>query len=86
MCACIRACVRACVRVCFHIIPYVNCFGSTVFYVCIEYCVYVNMYHVSTKGLLLLFNRATLGGRCQNYSIATHCNSALYRDPETAAA
>ena len=27
----------ACVCVCFHILPYVNCFGRTMLYMCIEY-------------------------------------------------
>ena len=31
-------------------IPYVNCFGRTVLYVCIEYCIYVNMYHAGAQG------------------------------------
>ena len=35
----------------FHIILYVNCFGSTVLYMCIEYHIYVNMYHVSVQGV-----------------------------------
>ena len=37
--ACVRACVcvRVCVCVCFRIILYVNCFGRTVLYMCIEY-------------------------------------------------
>ena len=43
MCACVCACVSAC----FHIILYVNCFGKTVLYMCIEYCI---MYHVSAQG------------------------------------
>ncbi len=48
---CVRACLRACVRVCVcgaflcvlllggggGIILYVNCFGRTMLYVCIEY-------------------------------------------------
>ena len=47
MCVCVRACVRACVRVCvcsacllllfFGIILYVNLFGRTILYMCIEY-------------------------------------------------
>ena len=32
-------------------IPYVNCFGRTVLYVCIEYYISVNMYHVSAQGI-----------------------------------
>ena len=28
-------------------LPYVNCFGRTMLYMCIEYCTLVNMYHVS---------------------------------------
>ena len=64
MCACVRACVRACVCVCvgvgvvgvawelgLHIIPYVNCFGRTVPYMCIGYFIYVNMYHVSAQSV-----------------------------------
>ena len=46
--ACVCVCVRACVRVCsafiiiiiiinFLIILYVNCFGRTMLYMCIEY-------------------------------------------------
>ena len=31
--------VHVCVYVCFQIIPYVNCFGRTVLYVCTEYCI-----------------------------------------------
>ena len=30
---------------------YVNCFGWTVLYMCIEYHIYVNMYHVSAQGV-----------------------------------
>ena len=59
VCACVRACVRVyvcvCVCVCtclfFHIILDVNCCGRTVLYVCIEYRVKVNMYHVSAQGI-----------------------------------
>ena len=40
VCVCVRACV--CVCVCFRIILYVNCFGRTVLYICIEYHIYVN--------------------------------------------
>ena len=32
-------------------ILYVNCFGRTVLYRCIEYHIYVNMYHVSAQGV-----------------------------------
>ena len=55
--ACVRACVRVCVCVCVcvcvraYIMPYVNCFGRTVFYMCIEYHIKVNMYHVSAQGI-----------------------------------
>ena len=41
-------CVRQCVFVCFSICKY---FGRTVLYVCIEYCIQVNMYHVSVQGI-----------------------------------
>ena len=40
-----------CVCVCFRIIPYINSFGRTALYVCIEYCIQVNMYHVSVQGI-----------------------------------
>ena len=49
MCVCVCPCVRSFVRV--HIIPYVNCFGRTVLYMCIEYYIWVNMYHVSAQGV-----------------------------------
>ena len=39
------------VCVCFHIMPCVNCFGRTVLYVRIEYCILVNMYYVSAQGV-----------------------------------
>ena len=39
------------VCVCFRIIPYINSFGRTMLYVCIEYCIQVNMYHVSAQGI-----------------------------------
>ena len=35
----------------FLIILYVNCFGRTMLYICIEYHIYVNMYHVSAQGI-----------------------------------
>ena len=35
----------------FCIILYVNCFGRTMLYMCIEYHIYVNMYHVSDQGV-----------------------------------
>ena len=42
VCVCVCACVRACVRVCsaflnIFLILYVNCFGMTLLYMCIEY-------------------------------------------------
>ena len=45
-----------CVCVCsilfyFFIILYVNCFGRTMLYMCIEYHVWVNMCHVSVQGV-----------------------------------
>ena len=51
VCVCVYVCVCMCVCVCFHIIPYVNCFGRTVLYVCIEDCIWANMYHVSAQGV-----------------------------------
>ena len=50
VCVCVCVCV-CCVCVCFHIISNVNCFGRTVLYVCIEYCISVNMYRVSAQGV-----------------------------------
>ena len=38
-------------RMFFRILLYVNCFGRTVLYMCVEYRVYVNMYHVSAQGV-----------------------------------
>ena len=49
MCVC-SAC-SACVCLFFSIILYVNCFGRTVLYMCIECHIYVNMHHVSTQGI-----------------------------------
>ena len=49
MCVCV--CVRARVRACVHRMPYVNCFGRTVFYVCTKYCIWVNMYDVNAQGV-----------------------------------
>ena len=46
MCVCVCVCVYVCVCVCvcvvhffnlFFIIPYVNCFGRTMLYMCTEY-------------------------------------------------
>ena len=39
LCVSVYVCECVCVCVCFHIIPYVNCFGRTVPYMCIEYLV-----------------------------------------------
>ena len=47
-CACVRACVCVCVCVC--VFPHKR-FGRTVLYVSIEYCIQVNMYHVSARGV-----------------------------------
>ena len=33
------------------IILYVNCFGSTMLCMCIEYHIWVNKYHVNTQGI-----------------------------------
>ena len=55
VCVCVRACVCVCVCVCspmfFRILLYVHCFGRTVPYMCIEYHIKVNMYHVSAQGV-----------------------------------
>ena len=55
MCVCVCVCVCVSVSVCsaffsFRIILYVNCFGRTVLYMCIEYHIWVNMYYVSAQG------------------------------------
>ena len=42
-------CVCACVCLFFHIILYINCFGRTVLYMCIDYGLEVNLYDVSTE-------------------------------------
>ena len=39
VCVCACMCVNVCAHMCVHIMPYVNCFGRTVLYVCIEYCI-----------------------------------------------
>ena len=46
-------CVCVCSAYLFYIfiILYANRFGRTVLYMCIEYYIYVNMYHVSTQGV-----------------------------------
>ena len=57
VCVCgVSVCVCVCVCVVrflflFCIILYVNCFGRTMFYMCIEYHIQVNMYHVSAQGV-----------------------------------
>ena len=53
MCVCVCACVCStfCCFNIFFIILYINCFGRTVLYMCIEYHIKVNMYHVSTQGV-----------------------------------
>ena len=53
VCVCVFVYVCVCVCVCafFRIILYVNCFGRTVLYMCIEYHILVNMYHVNTQGV-----------------------------------
>ena len=39
LCVCMHVCRIVCVCLFFHIILYVNCFGRTVLYVCLEYCI-----------------------------------------------
>ena len=60
VCVCVCACsafVCLCLFVCLFQFPndilckYVNCFGRTVLYMCIEYHIQVNMYHVSAQGV-----------------------------------
>ena len=43
--------IALCLCVRFLTVPYVNCFGRIVFYVSIEYCIWVNIYHVSAQGI-----------------------------------
>ena len=46
----LRFCFLLCFGVCiFPVILYVNCLGRTVLYMCIEYRIKVNMYHVSAQ-------------------------------------
>ena len=47
MCVCV--CVESLLS--FRMLLCVGCFGGTVLYMCIEYHIYVNMYHVSTQGV-----------------------------------
>ena len=49
VCVCVSACVRVCLRAC---VVYLTCISRTVIYTCIEYCVSVNVYHVSAQGRL----------------------------------
>ena len=54
MCVCHCVCVRVCTCSAFFfflIILYVNCFGRTMLYMCIEYHILVNMYHVRAQGV-----------------------------------
>ena len=54
MCVCVCVCVCVFVVrffVLFCIKLYVNCFGRTMLYTCIEYHIWVNMYHVSAQGV-----------------------------------
>ena len=49
---CVCVCVCVCFFVfCFCMILYVICFGRTMLYMCLEYHIQVNMYHVSTQGV-----------------------------------
>ena len=51
MCVCVCVCVCVVRFFIFFIILYVDCFGRTMLYMCIEYRIYVNMYHVSAQGV-----------------------------------
>ena len=57
---CVHACVRACVCVCSALLFYFcvcvyntlcKLFCRTMLYMCIEYHIYVNVYHVSAQGI-----------------------------------
>ena len=48
MCVCVCS---AFLYIYIFIILYVNCFGRTMLYMCIEYHIQVNMYHVSAQGV-----------------------------------
>ena len=48
-CVCVCVCVCVYVCVCFCIILYVNSFGRTVLYICIEYHIYVIKYYVNSQ-------------------------------------
>ena len=51
MCVCVCVCSAFFVCLFVGIILYVNCFGRTMLYMCIEYHIQVNMYHVSVQGV-----------------------------------
>ena len=55
MCVCVCVCVCSalfcCCVFCCCIILHVDCFGRTVLYMCIEYHIQINMYHVSAQGV-----------------------------------
>ena len=54
MCVCVCVCVcSAFLLLLFFkfVILYVNCLGRTMLYMCIEYHIYVDMYHVSAQGV-----------------------------------
>ena len=60
-----------------HVILYVNCISKTVFYMCIEYCVYANMYHLSAQGvdehiLMYLINKNKNKEQTNNQKNCTH--------------
>ena len=51
MCVCVCVCVCVYFYFYFIILYVLNCFGRTMLYMCIEYHIYVNMYHVSAEGV-----------------------------------
>ena len=51
VCVCVVLLLFVCFVFVFCIILYVNCFGRTVLYICIEYHIWVNMCHVSAQGV-----------------------------------
>ena len=81
VCACVRVCecVRVCICMCAFSIEGINCFGRTMLYVCTEYRIWVNTYHVSAQGVdkytLLLYMYS--GGRDGEWKGSNKLNCSL---------
>ena len=50
MCVCVCVYVFQCSAFLFCAYHFINCFGRTMLYMCIEYHIQVNVYHVSAQG------------------------------------